>query len=255
MPRKLTQEQVLEKIKETHGNKYDYSKIIYSGTKNKVDVICPIHGDFFITPDHLFRGIGCPYCGKTAKSNTEEFIKKAEKIHGNKYDYSLSNYINNKKKIEIICNKCGKHFFQTPVDHLQGKGCPYCSFSKGETLINNFLEKNNILFEAQKRFKDCRDKRELPFDFYLPDENLVIEFQGIQHYKNKGFGGDKETAEKDFILTKKHDQIKRDYCRNNNIKEIEISYKDFSNIEKILTESIFCKLIARNKDAKKINSR
>lgn len=235
---KLTQDQAVKRIKEIYGNKYDCSKVIYSGTKKKVIITCPVHGDFLITPEHIFRGMGCRLCGRTKRLTAEEFISKSEAVHGDAYDYSSVKYVNNRIKVEIICKKCGKRFMQAPLDHMQGKGCSFCSSSAGENKISSTLEKMNVEFESQHRFLGCSDKRSLPFDFYLPDYNTVIEYQGVQHYQKKSFGAEPEKADENYSACIRHDQIKRDYCKNNNIKEIEIGYKDFDNIEGILEESI-----------------
>ena len=109
-----------------HNNKYDYSKTNYIKTKMKIEIICPIHGSFWQTPNnHLSQKQGCPKCGGTKKITTEEFISKANLSQDYLYNYSKSNYVNNKTKIEIICDKHGS-FWQTPQDHLKGSGCPKC---------------------------------------------------------------------------------------------------------------------------------
>ena len=98
------------------------------------------------------------------------------------YDYCDVKYVNAISKVEIICDKHGT-FNQTPNNHLSGKGCPICRMSHGETQIRNYLSDRNIDFEIQFRFKDCRNKLPLPFDFYLPKHNLCIEYDGEQHFR------------------------------------------------------------------------
>ena len=216
----------IEKAKAVHGNKYDYSKVDYKTAKTKVEIICPKHGSFFQKPnDHLSRK-GCIECGKEIKSlTTETFVEKAKLIHENKYDYSKVNYKNNKTKVEIICPKHGS-FFQKPNDHLLNHGCPICKSSKGETLIRNYLTDNNIKFQEQYTFDDCKNKYKLRFDFaVLNEDNAVeclIEYQGIQHYESvEIFGG-----EDGFIERVHNDEIKREFCKNNNIKLIELKFND-----------------------------
>ena len=123
----MTSNEFIEKSKQVHGNKYDYSKVDYINTHTKVCIICPEHGEFWITPNNHLRCHGCKSCGyiKNAINQTlslEQFIKKAKKIHGNKYDYSKVEYHDMHTKICIICPKHGE-FLQLPYDHLQGKGC------------------------------------------------------------------------------------------------------------------------------------
>ena len=135
---KRTTEQFIELLKEKYGNKYDFSKIVYTGISNKVAVICPMHGEFYIRANDLLNGHGCPLCSGTKKLTTQEFIERARKIHGSKYDYSLSDYKNSSTPIKIICHEKDENgiehgiFLQTPRNHLQGDRCPKCyrSFKK-----------------------------------------------------------------------------------------------------------------------------
>jgi protein-arginine kinase activator protein McsA len=141
MPKKLTQEEVLERFKKVHGNKYDYSKVIYKGTSTKVEIICPEHGSFFQKPNDHFNGAGCSNCAGNNKKNTFQIIKEFKKIHFNKYNYDLVDYIGTKKYVLIKCNKCLNTFKQTPNNHLMGNGCPNCNgkFNKSlEEIIKDF---------------------------------------------------------------------------------------------------------------------
>ena len=176
---------------------------------------------------------------KYQKYTTESFIEKANIIHNNFYDYSLVNYVNNRTKILIQHLKCGNKFEQSPSNHISGKKCPFCfEFSKGEIVIKKFLLDNNIKFERQKTFIECKLTKLLRFDFYLPDYNMCIEYNGCQHYKAiQWFGGEKTLQ--DNI---KRDKIKKNYC-DNNLKELFIiKYDDFKNINNILYEKFFKKL-------------
>jgi len=133
--RKLTTQQFIEKAISIHGDKYDYSLVDYKNARTKVKIICPIHGVFEQTPnDHLSR-CGCNKCAiiknsDKIRSTTQQFIEKAISIHGDKYDYSLVDYKNNKTKVKIICPEHGI-FEQTPNSHLLGKGCNKCGIVKG----------------------------------------------------------------------------------------------------------------------------
>lgn len=146
---------------------------------------------------------------------------KANEIHYNSYDYSLVDYKNTESPVIIKCNTHGK-FEQIPRIHLQGSGCPLCCESKGEKEIRSYLISNNIEYIPQHRFPDCKLKKPLAFDFYLPKSNLVIEFDGIQHYKPvKRFGGE------DYLkVIQVRDKIKTEYCIKNNIKLVRIKYND-----------------------------
>lgn len=238
MTKKLTSKEFIEKARVIHQNKYDYSEVVYLNSLIKVKIICPIHGAFIQTPNKHLSKHGCLNCSKTRKITNEEFIFKANKTHKNTYDYNECKYINMHKKVKIKCLKHGM-FEQAPDSHLKGQGCPKCKSSKGEQKIKNFLLENNLNFEEQKRFKDCKHKNCLPFDFYLPDHNICIEFQGEQHFKPARWSKNKEKMLEKLNLIQTRDQIKRDYCKKNNIKLFEISYKDYNNIERILNKLIF----------------
>ena len=134
--KKLTTEDFIRRAKEVHGDKYDYSKVDYIDNRTKVCIICPEHGEFWQQPRNHLLGQACPKCAyKTrwesrGRITTENFIKKARKVHGDKYDYSLVEYKGANVKVEIICKKCGKHFKQTPHNHLHSQGCLACSGRK-----------------------------------------------------------------------------------------------------------------------------
>lgn len=123
---KLNTSEFIEKAKQIHEYKYDYSKVIYINANTPILIICKIHGEFTQQPDfHLNRKCGCPKCSNNINLNTLEFIKKAEQIHGNKYDYSKVDYINNRINVIIICKKHGE-FEQQPFVHFSKHGCPSC---------------------------------------------------------------------------------------------------------------------------------
>ena len=121
---------IIQRFIEKHGNKYDYSKVEYINAITKVIIICPEHGEFLQTPHAHLKGQGCPQCAKISRikqktSNTNNFIEKAKKIHGDKYDYSKVKYKLQNEKVTIICPEHGE-FLQTPHNHLSGYGCPEC---------------------------------------------------------------------------------------------------------------------------------
>jgi len=284
---KTTEDFIKEAIK-THGDKYDYSLVNYINAKTKITIICPIHGNFEQIPRNHIRGQQCQKCGGVFM-DTDYFIKKAKNTHNNKYDYSLVNYVNSLKCVDIICpihgvfsqrpkdhligkecqkcsgtymdtdyfiekanqthgfiysyNKtifkkanskviitCEKHgdFEQTPNSHLNGTACPICRESRGEKNIRLLLIDQNIKYIRQYKFNDCINIKPLPFDFYLPDYNTCIEFNGEQHYRSFNFfGGDAK-----LIKTQQNDSIKFNYCKTNGINLIIIN--DIKQIKKIL---------------------
>jgi len=223
-----TTEEFINEAKLIHGNKYDYSSVDFKKTNFNVNIKCKLHGIFIQRANHHLSGSGCPKCAGKNKT-TEEFINEAKLIHNNKYNYFLVKYISEKNKINIICPKHGE-FKQKAGDHIRGRGCPICRESKGEREIRLWLENKNIKFIPQHKFKDCKDIRPLPFDFYLPDYKMCIEFQGRQHYEKVSiFGGEKELKKR-----QKRDKIKMEYCKDYNIPLIIIKYDDLV-IEKLNT--------------------
>ena len=220
--KKLTNNEFIEISNKIHNNFFDYSLTNYINNKTKVEIICPIHGVFKQKPiNHTSLRQACPKCGGTEKLTNEKFIELSNKIHNNKYDYINVDYINNTKKVKIICPIHGV-FEQTPNSHLRGSGCPICKTSKGELEIQRILYNKNIKYITQYTFDNCKNKRKLPFDFYLPDYNMCIEFDGKQHYETIKYWGGEET----LIKTKNNDKIKTNYCKNNNIKLIRIKYNE-----------------------------
>lgn len=216
-----TTEYFIAESTKIHGNRYNYSLVEYKDSKTKVKIICSIHGEFEQTPNGHLKGNNCDKCGGSSKLTIGEFIKKSDEIHSNKYDYSLSEYVRTDIKINIICPKHGI-FNQLVNNHLRGYGCPICKESKGEKEIRNHLIKNNIKFIQQHKFDDCKNIKPLPFDFYLPDYNTCIEFNGKQHYEPiKYFGG---RVVYDKLI--KRDKIKMEYCHNNNIPLIILKYDE-----------------------------
>ena len=231
----LNQTEYIEKAINVHGNKYDYSQVNYVGALNYVKIICPIHGIFNqLAGSHLI-GRGCGKCGNSVLSNTNEFKINANKIHGNKYDYSLVKYVNSHSKVKIICKTHGE-FEQAPTHHLSGQGCRICNESKGENKIAEYLLINSINFVREKKFNECKGKRRvLSFDFYLPENNVLIEFDGRQHYEKVNFNGcSDECALKSYFELKRNDKIKNDFVKSNNYNLLRINYNEINEIKNIL---------------------
>ena len=234
----MSLEEFVERARIIHDDEYDYSEVVYKNNKTKVCIICHKHNKpfkFWQNPNSHLRGDGCPKCYGNLKLTLEEFIERANKIHGNKYDYSKSKYINSQTLIEIICLEHGS-FWQTPHAHLSNQGCPICGESQGEKKIRIFLTKNDIKFEQEKQFNGCKNVRPLLFDFYLPQCNLCIEYDGKQHFIPHDFNS-KESDEKkleNLKLVQLRDQIKNDYCEQKGINLLRIKYDE--NVEEKLTE-------------------
>lgn len=226
-----------------HGSKYDYSV--------RDSIGCPDHGPFSQSRSAHLRGQGCPQCGHESRLESnrvrtevaaKEFVDKSLAVHGDMYDYSPTIYASVHSKIRIGCKVHGE-FDQTPAAHLRGQGCPHCanerraSFaeSNGEKAVGAWLDRHNIEYVKQKTFDDCRDRMILRFDFYLPEHNMLIEFDGQQHFVFvKKFHG---TLDR-FFQCQERDKIKTDYAENNGIRLLRIKYSEEKEIDNILSESI-----------------
>jgi glutaredoxin len=227
---KLTKEEFVEKAIEKHGEWYDYSRVEYVNSQTKVLIICPDHGEFWQTPSSHLMGHGCPHCGGNAKLTKEEFVEKSILVHGDWYDYSKVEYINNETKVLIICPIHGE-FWQRPHSHLSGNGCPHCKNSKLENSVENFLKEKNIFFTQKYReFDWLKNKLPLELDFYLLDYNIGIECQGKQHFESIEYWGGNEALKN----IQERDGLKKFLCEKNGVKLFFINYDD--NIEEKMNE-------------------
>ncbi len=132
--RRLTTEEFISRARRVHGHKYDYALVEYSGTYTPVKIICREHGEFEQKPNKHLIGHGCQTCGTLAganarRSNTEQFIAKAKRVHGDKYDYSLVSYETGELPVKIVCPAHGE-FEQKPHGHLLGRGCRKCAVDR-----------------------------------------------------------------------------------------------------------------------------
>lgn len=240
MPKKLTTEEWINKARIKHGDKYDYSKSVYTGSRDRIIITCPKHGDFTaISGLHISRGDGCPECASLAKSSklslsNEEFINRLRDMFGDNYDYSKVKYNGTRGYVTIVCPKHGE-FWQTPNSHIQGSGCPSCSSSKGEEEVCNILLSNGIKFIREYTIQvpnEINTSGHAYIDFYLPEYNTFVEYNGIQHYNPKmAFGGSFK-----FERQQARDEYVRQYCKDNNIKLIEIRYDE--DVWEVLTREL-----------------
>jgi hypothetical protein len=203
-----------------HPNLFDYSLVDYVNMQTPVTIICPHHGKFQQKPNHhIHSSAGCPLCANK-NITSEMFVERANQIHSTLYDYSQVQYTLTTTPVTIICHRHGP-FDQKPCVHLQGSGCPDCWSSKGELIIEQILLKDNIAHEREKRFSSCRSKLPLPFDFWLMNHNILIEYDGEVHFK---YIKHIHKTEANFIRMQKHDQIKSSWAASRGIKLIRVRY-------------------------------
>lgn len=193
---------------------------------------CKIDGyEWLAKPNNILSGKGCPKCAGSITKTHDEYVGAVNIV--NPDIEVVDDYIDSRTPIKHKCKIDGNIWYAAPYNILVGKGCPRCNESSGERMVRQWLSKNNISFVFQKIFDDCVDINALPFDFYLPDYNAAIEYQGGQHYfPVEHFGG-----EDSFKRQQRHDKIKEDYCSANNIRLLCIPY--YADVEKELSNFLF----------------
>ena len=227
----------VDKAKKIHGEKYDYTKAIYTKYDEKLIVIChnkddfgKEHGEFLVSP-HAHIGTmhsGCPKCSRKYRKTTEDFIEESNKVHDNKYEYNKTVYIRALSPVIITCKEHGD-FLQKPNDHLLGKGCPYCKQSHMEREIRELLEKNNIIFKQEYAPEWLKP---LHIDFFIPSKNLAIECQGLQHFKSiKYYGGNDG-----FKIRNERDNRKKKLCEQNGVKLIFYANYEYDFPYEVITK-------------------
>ncbi len=221
-----TKTSFIEKSKKIHGNDYEIvGEYVNSSTKIEIlHKICNL--TFKQKPNDHLSGVCCPNCAKNKKLTKIEILNRVCNIFGD--EYSITSDIDSvvsSDYITVIHNKCGVSSTKKLYSFLNGHGCNSCKESIGERIIKRILIKKRIDFKREYKFDDCKHINKLPFDFYLPNYNLCIEFNGIQHYGPVDFFGGDDSFKKRILM----DKIKSEYCENNNILLLTISYKE--NIE------------------------
>lgn len=231
-----------EKFNEQIKNIFDGNiKILgkYKNAKEKIECLCIIHNyTWKSSPSNLLSGYGCYLCGR-------EKVKQGRLIPVHRKREILES---RNKEIEYLivpdksgdyvsckCKKCGNLWQATYSNLVKEKNtrCPNCYSSIGEKRIKELLDLWGIEYISQKTFADCKDVHVLPFDFYLPQYNILIEFDGEQHYHPIPRGKNSDGT-KDYEILTKHDKIKTDYCIKNNIKLIRIPYWERYNEKEVL---------------------
>lgn len=226
----------------------------YVDARSHLEFRCNICGNaFLLSWNSVKNGCGCRHCKYAAQADIMrtnatkhgKFIDEYPRLRDewcfdrNEEDItSLSSM--SPRKVWWRCAKCG-HEWQTSISHRtkDNSGCPKCKHSKGEDAVSAYLDKKNIKYISQRWFSDCRDARPLPFDFYLPEHNACIEFQGMQHYVPVDFrchkvSDDPETIER-FEALQRRDEIKRNYCLANNIRLLEIPYTAINEVDELIS--------------------
>ena len=227
----------LKRLVKSHNSEYTYPNFNneYENTHSIITINCSKHGNFRQNyHNHYYNLNKCPNCSNEGKKiDYDYFITKSKSTHGDKYIYPKQE-INFNEKVSIICKKHGL-FKQLPNNHYNLKhNCPKCKISKSEEEIENIFIKYSIEYIREYKIENCKYEKELPFDFYLPKCNLLIEYNGIQHYKQIEYFNNRDEFRKRIIK----DNIKRKFVLENRYKYLIINYKDniFKKIRKHVKE-------------------
>ena len=233
---RMTHEEFLKELYGKNSNIQIDGKYINSG--ENIKSICKVCGHiWYPRASRLLQGYGCPNCAHQNLANKlrkthEEFIEELRII--NPYIRVIDKYITNHKKVTCICEICSHQWSASPAKLLSKQGCPSCNESIGERTINIFLSINKISYNKYHKYDGLVGVGGglLSYDFYLPQYNLLIEFQGKQHEQPiEHFGGEEK-----FEIQQEHDKRKREYAKAHNINLLEIWYYDIDNIDTILEE-------------------
>lgn len=218
----------------------------YLGSEKPIKCMCKECGNIWVNnrPIDLFkRDVGCPECARKIKGDKRrksqnQFEDEMKIIYPN--IKVVGKYINTHTLIQCECEKCKTIWESYPSNLLnQSAGCPTCNSSVGERKLIEFLEKYNINYKTQKTFDECKDIKKLKFDAYDIDNNIALEFQGEQHYSPIDFDTNNESkAILDFKALQHRDNIKIEYCKNNNIKLVHIPYWERNNVENFLLQNV-----------------
>lgn len=225
-----THEQYVNEVHDINPNILVFEK--YAGRKRAILHMCLVDGTvWYATPNHVLEGYGCPTCSSKKVSayrtkTHEDYVKEVWNI--NPYIEVVGKYVNSETKILHRCLIDGHEWFSLPGGILGGHGCPHCNQSIGERRISIYLDRHNVKYKTQHTFDDCRYKKCLPFDFYLTDYNVCVEYDGEQHFKVVNhFGGENGLLER-----QRNDLIKTNYCLSSNINLLRIRYDQ--NVEEVL---------------------
>lgn len=239
--RKITLEEFIKRSKKHHGDKYDYSLVdlVNNGMPDKLKIICPIHGAFMQEGQAHSRGCGCKKCeheihSKRHRLTQEQFLAKAKSFHGNTYDYSEAKYVKTDDHITIICRIHGRFKQRATLHANSGYGCQKCNQSKGERTIGAWLQEHGISYSLEKKFEDCLSPfgNHLKFDFYIPEKNMLIEYDGHQHYRHVSLFGGAEA----FETLKRYDKMKNQYAKKKGIPLLRIPFFSLKKVPNLLSK-------------------
>ncbi|KKN38265.1 hypothetical protein LCGC14_0755040 [marine sediment metagenome] len=227
---RMTRDKFIEKATDLYAGKYRY--VEWNGCKEKAVILCPIHGEYSQTHEQHLKGYGCAKCaheqaGRNARHTTDDFIQLATKVHGSRYDYSKVDYQHSQVSVVIGCPQHGL-FDQGAKAHLAGHGCPACSASKGEVRVARWLNEHNIFYMQQWMDHDCiAIERKARFDFWLPNQQTIIEYDGAQHFRSVPWFCGAQTSEQATLeKIQTADRNKDAWAAANDVMMLRIRYDE-----------------------------
>lgn len=239
--KRLTPEKILERFNKKWLSRYDYSKAdLTKGVRNKITIICKKHGEFKLSVmEHFVRG--CKKCSGEVKSRLQlqtlrHFIEVSNARHDYKYSYKNSEYKGVHYPITVTCPIHGD-FTCKAGNHMNGSGCPKCKSSKGELAVRMYLKNKKINFKEQY----CLTSERLPYDFYLPDYDVLIEYDGRQHFDPVNSWGGANGFKRRKLLDARKDLL----AIKNDMILIRVPYTELKNIDSYL-DSKLSNIVARN---------
>lgn len=240
---KKTTEQFKEEVHNLEGDSYS----VLGGYTNNNTKILMRHNvcghEYETTPSSFTsKGTRCPKCAGNIKWNTDKFKKEVYNLVDDEYLVN-GKYTNTVTKIKMFHRVCGYEWEIAPRSFINnGTRCPKCNESKGERKVSDWLDKNKVKHRIQYKFEDCKDKSDLPFDFAVFNNKdeliLLIEYDGEQHFEPMRYSENKEKMLSKLKQVQRHDNIKNEYCKDNNIPLLRIPYWDYDNVEKILDKEL-----------------
>ncbi|WP_039242635.1 hypothetical protein [Clostridium botulinum] len=257
MSRKITIEEVEQYVKEN--SQCELLSTVYVNARTNLRFRCKCGKEFERTFDNFKRKKTtlCKSCSnirplppeaklkiaKARRKPMQDVLKIVETEMGCKF---IDRYTKPNTRSTIIVFECPEHGIQEAywTNLVKRKGCPICNEhnkqnSKGMIKVEKWLKCHDIIFEKEYKFEGCRDKRKLPFDYFLPIEEVCIEVDGRQHFEKAYFGNvDEEKATELLEYIKRHDEMKNKFCKENNIRLIRIPYYEIDNIDKILKSAL-----------------
>lgn len=239
--KKFTTKNIIERLKKIYGNKYDLSKVEYVNFSTPMTIICPIHGEFKKTLRDIKRSKDCPKCKKRLKQIKRNFyvLEEIKNIYRDKYDLSKVKYINNYTPMTFVCPTHGE--FKKSLKHVRrNQGCPKCKSYKGEQDIMLVLDEMCIKYyfdlPIKNIFPQIKKHKRKRFDFVLPEQKIIIEYDGEQHFFPVKFNNKEEDNRMIFIDSKKRDYEKDKIAKEIGFRIFRISYQRKDEVKQIVSQ-------------------